>query len=53
MLWYIGLENLEDLALEYHRPAPAIYIYVGLDGDIKSIVKNADRIEFNSKYKQI
>lgn len=48
---YIGLENLEDLALEYHRPAPAIYIYVGLDGDIKSIVKNADRIEFNSKCK--
>lgn len=48
---YIGSENLEDLAMEYHKPAPGIYIYVGLDGEIKSIVKNPDRVEFNSKHK--
>lgn len=48
---YIGSENLEDLALEYHKPATAIYIYVGLDGEIKSIIKNPDRVEFNSKHK--
>jgi hypothetical protein len=50
---YIGLENLEDLALKYHKPAPAIYVYVGLDGEIKNIVRNADRIEFNTKCKFI
>lgn len=50
---YIGAENLEDLAVSAHKPAPGIYVYVGMDGRIFSIVKNEKRVDFNSKYKMM
>ncbi len=50
---YIGAENLEDLAVRAHRPAPGIYVYVGMDGKIFSKIENEKRIDFNSKYKMM
>lgn len=50
---YIGAENLEDLAVRAHKPAPGIYVYVRMDGRIFAIIKNPKRVEFNSKYKMM
>lgn len=50
---YIGIDNLEDRAVQEHYPAPAIYIYVNTNGKDTKIIRNEKRVEFNSKYKMM
>lgn len=50
---YIGAENLESLAVRAHFPAPGIYVYVGMEGRIFSVVRSNKRVEYNSKYKMM
>lgn len=50
---FIGAENLERIALEVHKPAPAIYLFVSKKGNILTEIRNESRISFNSKYKMM
>ena len=50
---YIGIDNLEDRAVQEHYPAPAIYIYVNTNGKEARIIRNEKRVEFKSIYKMM
>lgn len=47
---YLGEENLEELALRFHRPPNGAYVYVKTDGTFK-VIRNQQKIDFNSKYR--
>ena len=46
---FIGAENLEYMALQAHKPAHAVYVFVNHDGKIVKEIRNGKRIDFNSK----
>lgn len=50
---FIGAENLEYMALQAHKPVSAVYAFVNLEGKIVKEIRNAKRIDFNSKYRMM
>lgn len=46
---YLGVENLEELALTFHMPQEATYVFVWAHNNWK--VLNKRRVEFNSRYR--
>lgn len=50
---FIGTENLEYMALQAHKPLPAVYVFVDFNGEIVKEVRNERRIDFNSKYRMM
>lgn len=40
---FIGAENLERIALEVHKPEPAIYLFVSKKGNILTEIRNENR----------
>jgi len=50
---YIGEENLEYMALQAHKPAHAVYVFVNKGGEIVKEIRNEKRIDFNSKYRMM
>lgn len=47
----IGKENLEKMALEWHVPQNATYVIVNENKKSYKVIKNKDKIHFNTKYR--
>ncbi len=50
---FIGTENLEYMALQAHKPLPAVYVFVDFNGKIVKEIRNERRIDFNSKFRMM
>lgn len=50
---FIGTENLEYMALQAHKPLPAVYVFVDFNGKIVNEIRNERRIDFNSKFRMM